>query len=118
MRLERGLKGRDQLLKLVERETGQIQELRGAVLHVRELYMRHTWCLLVSEAQYTINRDNLNCVHSYRRRSAVLPTSVPNVLVGFWPYHHRGIHEDIEPLDEQRRHAEGLEPFLIDLQPR
>ena len=34
MRLERRLKGRDHLLKLVERETGQIQELRGAILHV------------------------------------------------------------------------------------
>jgi hypothetical protein len=37
MRVERGLKGRDEELKLVERETGQIQELRGAGLHVGEL---------------------------------------------------------------------------------
>ena len=37
MRLERGLKGRDEELKLVEHETGQIQELRGAGLHVGEL---------------------------------------------------------------------------------
>jgi hypothetical protein len=37
MRVERGLKGRDEELKLVEREPGQIQELRGASLHVGEL---------------------------------------------------------------------------------
>src|SRR5207248_1745952 len=37
MRLERCLKGRNEELKLVERETGQIQELRGAGLHVGEL---------------------------------------------------------------------------------
>ena len=47
VRLKRGIKRRDQLLKLVERETGHIQELRRAVLHVRALSMRHTWCLLV-----------------------------------------------------------------------
>src|SRR5438876_10260452 len=59
-----------------------------------------------------------HCVHSYRRRSAVLPTSVQKVLVRFWPYHHRGIHKDIKPLDEQRRHAEWLEPCIIDIEPR
>jgi len=37
MGLEGGLEGQDELLKLVERETGQIQELSGASLHVREL---------------------------------------------------------------------------------
>jgi hypothetical protein len=36
MGLERRLKGRDQLLKLVERQTRKIQELRGAILHVGE----------------------------------------------------------------------------------
>ncbi len=36
MRLERGLKGWDKLLKLVERQTREIQELRGAILHVGE----------------------------------------------------------------------------------
>src|SRR5262252_405488 len=46
MDVERGLKRWDQLLKFVERQTGQIQELRRAVLHVRELYMCHEWCLL------------------------------------------------------------------------
>ena len=39
MRLERRLEGRDQLLKLVEGQAGQIQELRGAGLHVGEPYM-------------------------------------------------------------------------------
>ena len=38
MRLERGLEGRDQLLKLVEGQAGEIQELRGAGLHVGEPY--------------------------------------------------------------------------------
>jgi hypothetical protein len=37
MCLERCLKGRNEALKLVERETGQIQELCGAGLHVGEL---------------------------------------------------------------------------------
>jgi hypothetical protein len=37
MRLERCLKGRHEELKLVERETGQIQELCGAGLYVDEL---------------------------------------------------------------------------------
>src|SRR6266852_7267164 len=34
MRVERGLKGRNQLLKLVEGQAGQIQELRGAGLYI------------------------------------------------------------------------------------
>jgi hypothetical protein len=37
MRLKRGLEGGDQLLKFVERQAGQIQELRRAVLHAGEL---------------------------------------------------------------------------------
>ena len=36
MGLERRLEGRDQLLKLVERQAREIQELRGARLHVGE----------------------------------------------------------------------------------
>jgi hypothetical protein len=62
MRLERGLKGRDEELKLVEGQAGKIEELCGAILHVSEPYMRHWWCLLLWEAQYTINRDNLNYI--------------------------------------------------------
>ena len=58
--LEHGLEGRDQLLKLVERHAGQIQELRGAGLHVGESYTGHSWCLLLLETQHTINRDKLN----------------------------------------------------------
>src|SRR5215467_5800532 len=57
-------------------------------------------------------------VHRYRRRSAVLPTSGQPVLVECRPRHHRGIHEDIESLDEQRRHAEWLQPVIVDLQSR
>src|SRR5437773_964996 len=64
MRLERGLKWRNELLKLVERETGHIQEFRGVGLHVDEPYTGHTRCLLSWEAQYTINRDNLKSLSS------------------------------------------------------
>ncbi|MGE3541879.1 MAG: hypothetical protein AB7N91_31230 [Candidatus Tectimicrobiota bacterium] len=46
MRLECGLEGRDELLKLVEGQAGEIQELQRAVLHVRELDMCHVWFLL------------------------------------------------------------------------
>jgi hypothetical protein len=60
MRLERGLKGQDEELKLVEGQTGQIQELCGAGLHVGEPYTGHMWCLLSWEAQHTINRDKLS----------------------------------------------------------
>ena len=42
MRLERPLKGRDQVLKLVEGHAREIQELRGAGLHVGEPYTGHT----------------------------------------------------------------------------
>jgi hypothetical protein len=34
MRLERGLKGRDEELKLVEGQAGEIEELCGVILHV------------------------------------------------------------------------------------
>jgi hypothetical protein len=51
---ERRFEGWDQLLELIERETGQIQALPGAILHVSEPYMSHGWCLLFWEAQYTI----------------------------------------------------------------
>jgi hypothetical protein len=54
MRVERGLEGRDQLLKLFKGQARQIQELRGARLHVGEPYTGHPWCLLSWEAQYAI----------------------------------------------------------------
>src|SRR5262249_49328216 len=54
MGLERRLEGRHQLLKLVEGQAGQIQELRGAGLHIGKPYTGHLWCLLSWEAQYTI----------------------------------------------------------------
>jgi hypothetical protein len=41
-RADRRLEGRDQLRKLVARHTGQIQELRGAGLHIGEPYTGHT----------------------------------------------------------------------------
>ena len=53
MRLERGLKGRDELLKLVERHAGQMQELRGRACTSlnRTLAIRGAFS---GEAQYTI----------------------------------------------------------------
>src|SRR5262249_13166105 len=60
MGLKRGLEGRHELLKFVEGQTGEIQELRRAGLQIGELDMGHRWGLLSWEAQYIINRDNLN----------------------------------------------------------
>jgi hypothetical protein len=40
---------------------GEIQELRRAGLQIGKPYTGHSWCLLSWEAQYSINRDNLNC---------------------------------------------------------
>jgi hypothetical protein len=58
MRWESRLKGRDEALKLVERQAGQIQELCGMGLHINESYSGHTWCLLSVEAQHTINHKS------------------------------------------------------------
>jgi hypothetical protein len=44
--LERDLEGRDQLLKLVESQAGEIQELYWTGLQVSEPYTGHGWCLL------------------------------------------------------------------------
>src|SRR5262245_8110875 len=60
MRLEGGLEGRDQLLKLVKGQTGEIQELQRAGLYIGKPDTGHLWSLLSREAQYIINRDNLN----------------------------------------------------------
>src|SRR2546422_8125026 len=46
--------GWNQLLKLCKGQAREIQELRGAGLHISEPYTSHTWCLLSWEAQYTI----------------------------------------------------------------
>jgi hypothetical protein len=54
MCLARGLKGRDEELKLVQGQAGEIQELCGTGLHIDESYTGHTWCLLSVEAQHTI----------------------------------------------------------------
>ncbi len=42
MGLERRLEGRDQLLKLLQGHAREIQELRGAGLHIGEPYTGHT----------------------------------------------------------------------------
>ena len=70
-RVERGCEGRDQELPRVQGQAGAIQALCGALRHVGESSMRHRWCLRLWEAQYTINRDNLNYrsgCKRYRRR--------------------------------------------------
>jgi hypothetical protein len=54
MGLEGGLKGRDELLKLVQGQAGQIQQLCGTGLHIAALHTGHTWRLLSVEAQHTI----------------------------------------------------------------
>jgi hypothetical protein len=63
MRLKRRLKGWDKLLKLVERQAREIQELYGAGLQISEPSTCHRGCLLSWEAQHTINRDELTCKH-------------------------------------------------------
>jgi len=60
VRLEGGLEGRDELLKLGEGQAGEIQELRRAGLQIGKPYTGHAWGLLSWEAQYSINRDNLS----------------------------------------------------------
>src|SRR5262245_57041296 len=50
--MECGLEGWDQLLKLVERQAREVQELHGAGLHIGKPYKGHGWCLLSWEAQH------------------------------------------------------------------
>ena len=69
MGLEGGRDGRDQWLQCVARQAGQIQERRGALLHVAELYMRHGRCLLFygrhSIPQIVITSDYLERNKAY-----------------------------------------------------
>ncbi len=64
MRVERGLEGRNQALKLLESEAGHIQGLRGARLHIDTPQTGHKGYLLFLEVQYTTNRDKLKCLSS------------------------------------------------------
>jgi hypothetical protein len=57
--LEGGLKGRDQRLKLVYGETGQLEDLRGTALEIGKPSRAHGGSLLFLEAQYTTTRDEL-----------------------------------------------------------
>jgi len=59
MRLKRGLKGRDQALKLTQRKAGQIEHLYRAALEIDESSRSHGGGLLSLEAQDIINRDEL-----------------------------------------------------------
>jgi hypothetical protein len=63
MRLERGLEGRDQSRKFLKGQTGEIQELCGAGLHIDEPYTGHPWGFLSWEAQYTI--IGINSINRY-----------------------------------------------------
>ena len=60
MRVQRGLKGRDELLELVKIQARAIQKLRRAGLHVGEPSTGPLWYLLFVEAQYIINVINLS----------------------------------------------------------
>src|SRR3954467_10615653 len=53
MVLERGLEGRHQNLKLLQGQTGEIEELRRASLHVSEPYSSHGSCLLSRHGSIT-----------------------------------------------------------------
>jgi hypothetical protein len=59
MRLECGLKGRDEALELRDGETGPIEHLCRAGLEIGEPSTPHGGGLLSSEAQDTTNRDEL-----------------------------------------------------------
>src|SRR4051794_2373490 len=53
MLLERRLEGRDQDLKLLQGQAGEVQELRGAGLHVSEPNTGHGSCLLSRHGSIT-----------------------------------------------------------------
>ena len=59
MGLERGRKGRHQRLQLLDCQAGQIQPFCRAPLDVGESSSAHGCRLLSSEAQESINRDEL-----------------------------------------------------------
>src|SRR5215831_16989676 len=61
--VKRRLKGRDELLKLVEGHTGEIQELCGARLQIGEPYTSHESCLL------SLSRDVRGA--SYQKESGI-----------------------------------------------
>ena len=82
VRLERDLKGWDELLKLVKGQTGQIEELHGAGLYVGELDTDHPGCLLSWETQYTtINRDKLTYVFLSERGSPLSTRTIRHILL-------------------------------------
>jgi hypothetical protein len=60
MGLERSLKGRHQLLKLLEGHTGAIQERRGARLQIGEPYTGQRGCLLSWERSMPSIEINLS----------------------------------------------------------
>src|SRR5712691_9471243 len=88
MALERGLEGRDQLLKLVKRHAREIQELHRTGLQVGEPYTCHGSCLL---SLYCDVRGA-----SYQKENGINSTQNPYVgflLLGteFFPSILRGI---------------------------
>src|SRR5215471_20962354 len=81
MLLEGRLEGRKQLLKLVEGQAGEIQELRGAGLHIGKPDTGHLWCLLSWEAQYTI--IGINSINPTRRKPNLTMHDSPRVAPPF-----------------------------------
>src|SRR5712691_5280300 len=71
-RLERGLKGWDELLKLVERQAREIQELRGAGLQISEPYTSHGTCLL------SLSRDVRGAL--YQKESGINSIALPSIV--------------------------------------
>src|SRR5947208_736863 len=76
--VERRLKGRDQLLKLVEGQAGEIQELCGARLQIGEPYTSHESCLL------SLSRDVRGA--SYQKESGINSNvqRTSDTIVSFW----------------------------------
>jgi hypothetical protein len=90
MGLERGPKGRDQVAKLVQSQTGQSQELRGAGLDIGTPSRAHGDGLLSSEAQDIINRDELYevsgaCIAVSHSITEPLAVNVRISSCGAWP---------------------------------
>src|SRR5690242_19771074 len=75
MLLERRLEGRDQDLKLLQGQAGEVQELRRAELHVSEPNTGHGSCLLSRHGSITdtsillieINSNAVETVAAYKR---------------------------------------------------
>src|SRR5882672_7719524 len=75
--VERRLEGRDQLLKLVERQAGEIQDLHRAGLQLGKPYTSHGSCLL------SLSRDIRGA--SYQKESGINSTVCGRSETGWSP---------------------------------